>query len=64
MIPIVSLSRGCHLVRLAEAGTDSEASYIQAVDMFIKASRNGNDEATELLQKCLDEGKGKHQCHP
>ncbi len=54
------LSRAHHLLRLAEAGTDPDANYTQAVNGLIKASRNGNHEATQLLQKHLDEGKGNN----
>lgn len=43
---------GKHFLTLADSEIKREINGEQAVKWFIQASRQGNDEATQLLQKC------------
>ncbi len=50
---------GKHFLKQAWARDDGGELSKQAVDWLIKSSRQGNEEATELLQKCLETNSGK-----
>ena len=49
---------GAHYLALADSGVDREVNAVQAVSWLIKASKQGNEEATKLLDKCTQTGTG------
>ena len=49
---------GAHLLSLADSGVDREENAANAVKWLIRASRQGNSEATTLLDKCTKTGTG------
>lgn len=49
---------GKHFLSLAEAGVNVEENGNEAVSWLMKASRQGNVEATTLLSRCLENKLG------
>ena len=52
---------GAHYLKLADAGIKPEENGKKAVDWLIKASKQGNEEATKLLQECVNKEIGKSE---
>jgi wolfamin len=44
---------------ISELDVDKEENYRLAVYWLIKASEQGNIEATDILKQCLETGQGK-----
>jgi len=53
------LSLARHYLELAQLDSDSEPTAKRAVSLLVKASKQGNDEATRLLADCLDKQLGR-----
>ena len=57
---------GKHFLTLADSEVERDVNGEKAVTWLIQASRQGNDEATKLLQKCQKTKTGKgdnyHRC--
>ena len=48
-----------YFIRLADSGISTEENKTQALDWLISASKQGSEEATDLLRKYVDCGMGK-----
>jgi TPR repeat protein len=53
------LKLGAHFLSLADADVEREKNAADAIHWLIRASRQGNSEATALLDKCTKTGTGK-----
>ena len=58
MSSIFQLFLGKYYLSLADTEEESSKSSTEAVQWLCKASRLGNDEATELLDGCLQRNQG------
>jgi len=54
------LSLGQHYLKLAEIGKDPQTTAKLAVTFLIKSSKQGNEDATQLLTNCLDKELGQY----
>ena len=52
------LQLGKHYLTLSDSGVDAETNAKLAVLWLTKASKQGNDEATNALEKCLENETG------
>lgn len=52
------LKLGEHYLTLADSSIDEEENSKLAIKWLVAASKQGNDDATESLKKCLENGTG------